>query len=343
MSGRAEVVRKAAIVNAEALPGREPAKKASEVNETPDGRQPQLQQRQLYHKGSQHNENAKSNIPSAHGVLLKGEWRVCVSGRVRGHGCRADKSSGQENESRGWAKASTVLNTRETAAMGVGGGTGARSDAGGARHNRAGPDGHANWLDALSGHRDVPDIRNSMNTTADATESISTCRNTPQMQNLPVDTGRHDQAKPRSHAGTPNMRVDTHGIAIHVNTAGDTQKHVSTCTEGTKLPDLLTRSTRPCRDGTDGLESHADMQMARIHVQDIGNKSNESANMSVKLDLPANGAKPCIGEPKWLESPTDMSDAYTRMQSVAVMTSSSRSVIGSKGGLKFDEAASRRG
>ena len=67
-----------------------------------------------------------------------------------------------------------VLNTCETAGMGDDDGTGAKSDAGGASRDRVGPDGHANQSDALSRHRDVPDIHNDMNTAADAMEIIST-------------------------------------------------------------------------------------------------------------------------------------------------------------------------
>ena len=210
-----------------------------------------------------------------------------------------------------------MLNTHETAAMGNGGGTGARSDAGGASCDRVGPDGHASQSDVSSGHRDVPDICNGTDTTADTTESISTCRNVPQMQNLPVNAGRHGQAKPRSRAGTPNMQIDTHGVAMHANTAENTQRHVSTWPTDPQMQDLLARGTKPCRDRTDGLKSCPGTQMARLHVQDVGYKLNKPMDTSVTPDLPANGAEPCIGEPKWLESPTDVSDACTRMQSVA--------------------------
>ena len=184
-------------------------------------------------------------------------------GEVKSHGSRADKSKDQVNESRGRAKALTVLNTCETVAMGDSGGTGARLDAGDARRGGVGPDGHANWSDVSSGHRDVPDIRNGMNTTADTKETIST--------------------RP----------------------------------EDTKAPDLPTGSTTPRQDGTDRLESHAGTQMACIHVQDIADKSNTSANVSVKSDLPARGAEPCVGEPNRLDNPTDASDVCTRMQSIA--------------------------
>ena len=85
-SGNAEVIEKATVVDGKAWPGSKPAKRASEVDEAeemPDECQPQSQQRQLYYKGSQCNNNTKRNIPSAHGVPLEGEWRVCASGRVR--------------------------------------------------------------------------------------------------------------------------------------------------------------------------------------------------------------------------------------------------------------------
>ena len=139
-----------------------------------------------------------------------------------------DKSSSRANESRGQVDGSTVLNTCETVAMGDCDGTGAKSDAGDVRHDGVRPDGHASQSDVSSGHRDVPDTCNSVNTTADTTETISIHQNVPQMQNLPVNAGRCDKVESRSHAGMPNMQVDTHGIAIHVNTAGDMQKRVST-------------------------------------------------------------------------------------------------------------------
>ena len=238
-------------------------------------------------------------------------------GKVESHRCRADKSRGQANESRGQVDASTVSNTCETAAMGNGGGTGAKSDAGDARRDEAGPNGHANRSDVSSGHVDVPGIRNGTNTTADATETISTRQNAQQMQNLPVKAWRRDKVEPRSHAGTPNMRVDTHGVAAHANTAGDTQKRISTRTAEPKPPDLPVRSARPCRDGTDGLESCPGTQMAHVHVQVVANKSSKPANMSVAQDLPARGAIPQGEGPNRLESPADASDACTRMQKVA--------------------------
>ena len=43
----------------------------------------QLQQTNLLCKEiCQHNENANENIPSAYGMLLKGEWAICASGKT---------------------------------------------------------------------------------------------------------------------------------------------------------------------------------------------------------------------------------------------------------------------
>ena len=84
-SGNPEAVGKTADVDGKALPGSELVNRASRVdkaNKMPDRRQSQSQQAELYHKESQCNENAKRNIPSAHGVPLEGEWSVCASSRV---------------------------------------------------------------------------------------------------------------------------------------------------------------------------------------------------------------------------------------------------------------------
>ena len=59
------------------------------------------------------------------------------------------------------------------------------------------------------------------------------------------------------------------------------------------------------------------MQTARVHSQDVGKKSSRPENTSVTLDLPASGAEPCIGEPKWPRDQTDALDVCTCMQSDA--------------------------
>ena len=78
------------------------------------------------------------------------------------------------------------------------------------------------------------------------------------MQDLPTDARRCDKVESRSHAGTPNMRVDTHSIAYHANTAGNTKRRVSTGPADAKPLDLPTRGAMSCQDGTDGLESCPD-------------------------------------------------------------------------------------
>lgn len=61
-----------------------------------------------------------------------------------------------------------MLNTGEMVAKGDGGGTRTNLDAGGVRRSKAGPDGHGNWLDTSSGHRDMPGTHDGMDTTTDA-------------------------------------------------------------------------------------------------------------------------------------------------------------------------------
>ena len=229
-------------------------------------------------------------------------------GELENHGCRVDESSGHADESRGQAKASTVLNTGETVTMGNGGGTSAKPGTEDAGRDGAEPDNLANWSDTLSGHRDVPDTRDGIvqrrtevvrlnsplhiDTTADTTEYISTCQYTATQLNLPGKPEKqptNDQAESRSHVGTPNMWVDMCGVAKRANTAGNTQQRVSTCTEDPEPPDLPDRSTRACIDEADGLESCPGMLSIRIHVQGDAGNWKRPEKMSETLDLLAEG------------------------------------------------------
>lgn len=100
--------------------------------------------------------------------------------------------------------------------------TGTRSNTGNARRDVEVTDGLGSWSVVSRGHRDTPAIRNGTNTTADAKEIISTCRNALKTRGSPVVAGRRDHVKPGSHACTPNMHIDTHGDALHEK-AGDTE------------------------------------------------------------------------------------------------------------------------
>lgn len=106
------------------------------------------------------------------------------------------------------------------------------------------------------------------------------------------------------------MWIETHGIAGHANTASDTQRHVSTGPAEPKPPDSPTGSTRSYPDEKDGLRSCPGMQRTHIHTQRVTNNSRRSANAIVTLDLPVRGAELCIGEPEWLRSQTNVSNAY---------------------------------
>ena len=164
--------------------------------------------------------------------------------------------------------------------------------------------------------RDVPDTHKGTDTSGDLTESISTCRNTTQTRSLPVGAGRHDEAKSRSRVGMLNMRVDTHGVAYHVNTTGDTQEHVSTHPENPKPPDSPTESATRHTGETDRLEAHVGMQRARTHVHHVGNSSKRPTKMSIMPDLPARGAEPHKGDLERLQSQSHVLNMRARTQSV---------------------------
>ena len=70
-------------------------------------------------------------------------------------------------------------------------------------------DGLQNWSDVSRKNRDVPSIRNGMDTTANATGPISTRRNT---TNLSVEARKCDKTVHRSCASTPSMCIHVHGI-----------------------------------------------------------------------------------------------------------------------------------
>ena len=161
--------------------------------------------------------------------------------------------------------------------------------------------------------RDKSGTYNGKNTAVDTTKTISTCRNVKKTQNLLVEAGRHDQVELRSRAGTLNMCRDLHGIADHTNTAGNTQRHISTCPTGPK-PQITYGSTRWHAGQTDRLQIHTNMQRVRIHAQSVGNNSKRPANLSEMRDLPVLSTKPCWSKPEWLKKQMDASDVCTRSQ-----------------------------
>lgn len=69
-------------VDGMALLGREPAKRASEVNETMHSDPQRLAQAQTNYEENQHSNNATKDVPSMHGLPLMGEWIVCASGKA---------------------------------------------------------------------------------------------------------------------------------------------------------------------------------------------------------------------------------------------------------------------
>ena len=101
--------------------------------------------------------------------------------------------NGNVDGSSGQAEALTVLNASETAAMVTVMVLGTRD----VKCDVDATDGLGSWSDVTSGHRDVADIQNGTDTTADA------CQNTTKTRNLPVGAGEMQPGpvqKPCRHA-----------------------------------------------------------------------------------------------------------------------------------------------
>ena len=91
-----------ADVDGKAMLGRELAGMVHRVNEGGEECEPQvqLQQMKFYCEEScQCSENATENIPSAHGLLLEGEWVICASGEMENPNRHGNESSTMLNAS----------------------------------------------------------------------------------------------------------------------------------------------------------------------------------------------------------------------------------------------------
>ena len=119
---------------------------------------------------------------------------------------------------------------------------------------------------------------------------------------------RWSKVEPKRHVGMPNLRTDMHGVAEHVNMAGDTEERISAHPANSKPPDSPSGSTKPCPSETDGLESCPCMQRVRIQVHSVGDDSRTPANALESPDLPVRGAVPCMREPERPRDETDVPD-----------------------------------
>ena len=119
----------------------------------------------------------------------------------------------------------TVLH--ETVAQSNSDGTGAKPGAGDARRGAGVSDGLGNQSDASRGHRDQPGIRNRIDTSGDAMQTVSTQREVAKLFNSPVEPAGwpiNDEGESGKHADTPNMRAGKQSVENHANTAGDGQE-----------------------------------------------------------------------------------------------------------------------
>jgi len=117
-------------VDRTALLGREPAERASGVDEgdeTERDSQSQLQQTNLpYEESCQRNENARENVPSAQRLPLEGEWIVCASGETNDSKGNANTSNAAVEHADGSSRSKEVGDTMENKSEGCEGGTSGR-------------------------------------------------------------------------------------------------------------------------------------------------------------------------------------------------------------------------
>ena len=94
------------------------------------------------------------------------------------------------------------------------------------------------------------------------------------------------------------MRIDTHDVAVHTNTAAYTQEVIST---GPESPDSPNWSATQHADESGKLESHANTRSTpNVCGEERGdaNKSRRPANVSVTSGLSASGIEPRMGDQK---------------------------------------------
>jgi len=119
-----------ADVNRTALLGREPAERASGVDEgdkMEHDSQSRLQQTNLpYEESCQHNENARENVPSAQRLPLEGEWIVCASGETNDSKGNANASNAAVEHVDGSSRSKEAGDTMENKSEGCEGGTSGR-------------------------------------------------------------------------------------------------------------------------------------------------------------------------------------------------------------------------
>ena len=166
----------------------------------------------------------------------------------------------------------------------------------------------------------MPSIHNGIGMTADVKEYISTCRESAKQPNLPVkpeSQSTRNQVEPGSRAGMPNMWVNTHGIAVHTNTAKHVQKIISTGqqTQNRRLIYWECNAARRRVGRTRDPREHA-----KLRRQEHGdaNSSRGAINVLVTPDLPVRSAKPhTMGEPEMPRYKMDALDTCAHMKSDA--------------------------
>ena len=99
--------------------------------------------------------------------------------------------------------------------MGDGNGTGVDLDAGDVRCNIVDTDGLGNLSDTSRGNGDVPRIRNSKNTTTNATTYLLKLSNGPQLTKTPCGHAEHVQAHAH-HCNAREYLETRRNVSVHI-------------------------------------------------------------------------------------------------------------------------------
>ena len=239
-------------VDRTALLGEEPVDTACGVEEGAEMERNELRLQEttnlLCEEIVQHNGNAENNIPSSHGLPLKGEWTVlyasgelltttvepyiedggtntCVclgatrwhafdikrlEGQADGSGCQTGVSSSQVDRSRGQTEALIMLNRAETADIRHSDDLGMYLGVGHAKCGDEMMDGIGSRAHMLTGHGDTPSVETNVIKPANVPQIVSIPRKREKPPDLPVEATRgHPDESNRLRDHTDTLTVHT--------------------------------------------------------------------------------------------------------------------------------------
>jgi len=306
--------------------GIKPAEGACGVDEGDEEREheSQTQQTNLYCKEElQHNEDAKNDVPSAHGLPLEGEWIVCASGETR-HSkscergiveracvgeaeaviqtiveccqqlCMADGDGDRGFEPADIPNETDTLVIVSIASESPDGGGIPRVHLGGTRSRAGDANGAGNRTDASScqadasrGQMDALSASNRAETdgmsNGEGAETYLGVRDAKRIVNAMGGVGSHANAS-SGHADVPNVQTNA-------NKPANATETVSIPPKPKKPPDLPGKGARWAPDEPNGYGTRADTFSVRRDTYRVGNDTETPAIAPEDVRTPRNNSK----------------------------------------------------